>query len=145
MSYLEGLELYSAHKYSKSMKVFKQLLTGTHPDDVITQSTLHSNISQIELALDLSRRSLTSANKAIALYPSNIHAYIAKANCYGKQSDYDSSVNTLQECMKILVNTPCDIQLYNCVKGELGCYKKIQENILAGVEMSKFEKKVISR
>lgn len=137
MSYLEGHELYLAHKYSKAMKVFKQLLAATNPDDVITQSTLHSNISQIELALDLNRRSLTSANQAIALYPSNIHAYIAKANCYGKQSDYDSSVNILEDCMKMLVHTPCDIQLYACVKGELELFKKIQGNIQAGEEEKK--------
>ena len=150
MSYLDGLELYSTHKYSKSMKVFKQLLATANPDDVITQSTLHSNISQIELALDLNRRSLISVNKAIALYPSNIHAYITKANCHGKQCDYDSSVIVLEDCMKILVHNPCDIQLFNCVKGELKCFKNIQENIRTGEEekrseINKIENKVTSK
>ena len=145
MSYLDGLEFCSAHKFSKALKIFKDLLAATDLSDVTTQSILHGNIAQIELEIDLIKRALTSANQAITISPGNLHAYIAKANCFEKQGDIDSSIKTLEECMGILPHTPCDIQLYNHLNLELAFYRSKKEQIIEAEELKKQKFEIIKR
>ena len=145
MSYLDGLELCAAHKFSKALKVFTELLAATDPNDIHTQSILHANIAQVELEIDLTKRALTSANQAITVFPGNLHAYIAKANCYEKQGDIDSSIKTLEECMDTLPHTPCDIQLYTHIKGELAYHRSKKEELKEAQELQKQKFEAIKR
>ena len=145
MSFLEALELCSEHKYSKAIKVFQGLLAATDANDINTRSILHANIAHVELEIDLNKRALASVNQAITICPSNLHAYIAKANCFEKRGDIDSSIQTLEECIAILPHTPCDIQLYNHLKGELAFYRSKKEQIREEEELEKQKFQVIKR